>query len=56
MAQEPAAPQYVRPEEQRGLRRWKCKTCQFVVEAELLPFRCPRCGASRVKMEEVASG
>lgn len=34
------------------MKRWKCKTCEFVVEAELLPFRCPRCGASRVKMEE----
>jgi hypothetical protein len=31
-------------------------TCQFVLEAELLPFRCPRCGASRVKMQEVSAG
>ncbi len=32
---------------------WKCKTCQFVVASPRLPFRCPRCGASRVKFDEV---
>lgn len=37
------------------LRLWKCKTCQFVVESEKLPFRCPRCGASRVKFDEISA-
>lgn len=55
MAQEIQAPQGARPQEQRGPKQWKCKTCQFVTESEFLPFRCPRCGASRVKMDEVTS-
>ena len=28
---------------------WQCLTCQVVVRSATLPFRCPRCGASRVK-------
>lgn len=28
---------------------WQCLTCQFVVRSKTLPFKCPRCGASRVK-------
>jgi rubrerythrin len=37
--------------------KWQCLTCEFVVESPNLPFRCPRCGASRVKFVEMkASG
>ena len=30
-------------------KEWQCLTCQFVVRSATLPFKCPRCGASRVK-------
>ncbi len=32
---------------------WQCLTCEFVVESINLPYRCPRCGASRVKFVEL---
>jgi rubrerythrin len=32
---------------------WQCLTCQFVVESSILPYKCPRCGASRVKFVEL---
>lgn len=53
MAQEIEVPEIARPPRPAGPRKWRCLTCQFVVESELLPWRCPRCGASRVKMQEV---
>jgi rubrerythrin len=28
---------------------WQCLTCEFVVRSATLPYKCPRCGASRVK-------
>jgi rubrerythrin len=28
---------------------WQCLTCEYVVRSATLPFKCPRCGASRVK-------
>jgi len=28
---------------------WQCLTCQYVVVSPTLPYKCPRCGASRVK-------
>jgi rubrerythrin len=31
------------------LKEWQCLTCQFVVSSATLPYKCPRCGASRVK-------
>jgi len=30
-------------------KEWQCLTCQFVVVSATLPYKCPRCGASRVK-------
>lgn len=33
--------------------KWRCLTCEFVVESVRLPFQCPRCGASRVKFVEL---
>jgi len=37
---------------------WRCLTCQWRVQSAQLPFKCPRCGASRVKFmpEKVAAG
>ena len=55
MAQEVQAPQGARPPQQSGPRQWRCLTCQYVVASEILPFRCLRCGASRVKMLEVGA-
>ena len=38
--------------------QWQCLTCEFIVDSVTLPYRCPRCGASRVKFVELkaASG
>ncbi len=30
-------------------KEWVCLTCQFTVLSATLPYKCPRCGASRVK-------
>ena len=30
-------------------KEWVCLTCQFTVTSVTLPYKCPRCGASRVK-------
>ncbi|MDP8922157.1 MAG: hypothetical protein M3O34_04685 [Chloroflexota bacterium] len=30
-------------------KEWVCLTCQFTVTNVTLPYKCPRCGASRVK-------
>jgi Zn finger protein HypA/HybF involved in hydrogenase expression len=35
--------------------RWQCLTCEYVVESVTLPYRCPRCGASRVKLVEMTA-
>ena len=34
---------------------WRCLTCQFEVVSVMLPRKCPRCGASRVKFLEVGA-
>jgi rubrerythrin len=34
---------------------WRCLTCQFEVVDRVLPRKCPRCGASRVKFVEVGA-
>lgn len=31
---------------------WQCLTCHFEVIDTILPRKCPRCGASRVKFVE----
>jgi len=31
------------------VKDWICLTCQYVVRLSKLPYKCPRCGASRVK-------
>ena len=36
--------------------KWRCLTCRYVVESTTLPYRCPRCGASRVKFVEIKAG
>jgi rubrerythrin len=35
--------------------QWRCLTCQLVVVDTILPRKCPRCGASRVKFVEVGA-
>jgi rubrerythrin len=30
-------------------KEWVCLTCEFTVTSVTLPYKCPRCGASRVK-------
>ena len=34
---------------------WECLTCHFLVDDSILPRKCPRCGASRVKFVEVGA-
>jgi rubrerythrin len=34
---------------------WQCLTCHFEVVDTVLPRKCPRCGASRVKFVEVGA-
>ena len=34
---------------------WECLTCHFTVVDRILPRKCPRCGASRVKFIEVGA-
>jgi rubrerythrin len=34
---------------------WRCLTCTFEVVDSVLPRKCPRCGASRVKFLEVGA-
>jgi rubrerythrin len=34
---------------------WRCLTCQLEVVGTMLPRKCPRCGASRVKFLEVGA-
>jgi rubrerythrin len=34
---------------------WRCLTCTFEVVNTILPRKCPRCGASRVKFLEVGA-
>jgi rubrerythrin len=34
---------------------WRCLTCQLAVVDRVLPRKCPRCGASRVKFVEVGA-
>jgi rubrerythrin len=36
-----------------GPTTWRCLTCQLQVVDTILPRKCPRCGASRVKFVEV---
>ena len=30
-------------------KQWQCLTCQNVLASVTLPYKCPQCGASRVK-------
>jgi len=39
--------------DERTPTTWRCLTCQFEVVDTILPRKCPRCGASRVKFVEV---
>ena len=34
---------------------WRCLTCRFEVVDTILPRKCPRCGASRVKFVEAGA-
>jgi len=34
---------------------WRCLTCNYEVVDKVLPRKCPRCGASRVKFVEVGA-
>jgi len=35
--------------------RYRCLTCRLEVVDSMLPRKCPRCGASRVKFVEVGA-
>lgn len=37
------------------LTTWVCLTCRFEVRDTILPRKCPRCGASRVKFVEAGA-
>ena len=37
------------------LTTWQCLTCRLEVVDTMLPRKCPRCGASRVKFVEVGA-
>lgn len=37
------------------LTTWRCLTCTYEVVDKVLPRKCPRCGASRVKFVEVGA-
>jgi rubrerythrin len=39
----------IRTREEDTPTTWRCLTCQFEVVSRILPRKCPRCGASRVK-------
>jgi rubrerythrin len=45
----------IRTREAETQTRWRCLTCQFEVIDTILPRKCPRCGASRVKFVEVGA-
>jgi rubrerythrin len=34
---------------------WRCLTCRLELVEVVLPRKCPRCGASRVKFVEVGA-
>ena len=34
---------------------WRCLTCRYEVVDSILPRKCPRCGASRVKFIEAGA-
>ena len=41
------------PSQHDAPTKFQCLTCEYVVDSPTLPFRCPRCGASRVKFVEL---
>jgi rubrerythrin len=43
------------PSQHEEPTKFQCLTCEYVVESSTLPFRCPRCGASRVKFIEMGA-
>ncbi|OWZ83585.1 rubredoxin-like domain-containing protein [Natranaerobius trueperi] len=32
---------------------WKCQVCNFIIEAEEAPEKCPKCGAPKEKFSEL---
>jgi rubrerythrin len=42
----------LRSRDSEGLTTWQCLTCHQEVQDTILPRKCPRCGASRVKFVE----
>ena len=45
----------IRTREVDTVTTWRCLTCQLEVQDRVLPRKCPRCGASRVKFVEVGA-
>jgi rubrerythrin len=45
----------IRSREADTLTTWRCLTCHLEVVDTVLPRKCPRCGASRVKFVEVGA-
>ncbi len=45
----------IRTREAETRTTWRCLTCHLEVVDQVLPRKCPRCGASRVKFVEVGA-
>ncbi len=45
----------LRTRDAETLTTWRCLTCRYEVADSILPRKCPRCGASRVKFVEVGA-
>jgi rubrerythrin len=45
----------IRTRETDAPTTWRCLTCHYEVVDRVLPRKCPRCGASRVKFVEVGA-
>jgi rubrerythrin len=45
----------IRTREAETPTTWRCLTCRWQLVDTILPGKCPRCGASRVKFVELGA-
>ena len=45
----------IRTREAETQTTWRCLTCRWELVDKILPRKCPRCGASRVKFVELGA-
>ena len=45
----------LRTRAEETMTTWQCLTCHLEVVDKVLPRKCPRCGASRVKFVELGA-